>query len=405
MQYRNIFLPFLFTGLVACGGGGESGGSSSGSSGSSDGGSIDNPEIGSDVTLEPAQARMLELREFVGLDRAIDAGYTGAGVTMTVVNDGYNDILDLAIINFNAVSGSYEPKYTQDGTLTIADPDYYDSVRVGPSEAGVFNAGSKMISAIAGDAFGILSDVEVYLFDSTKVVDLPVPGMPSQTYQDNEVYPIFQEYVAEEGAALSEIILASNADCEVKDDELTAAGYDGDGLNTSDAVVVCAGGNDDRVMTDRWVNRIHDAEDGLDAGDNLWVLETGMSDHFLYVGGITAETNEFDLYELAYNSNYPGTDTRISDRWIVAPGVDVSGYTTDLTHGKEESTEGAATFVASAMVMIKQAHPGLSGIEIANVLLDTADDTFNGYSATLHGQGILDVDAALDEAAIREAAL
>jgi hypothetical protein len=43
----------------------------------------------------------------------------------------------------------------------------------------------------------------------------------------------------------------------------------------------------------------------------------------------------------------------------------------------------------------------LTNAEVLQVLLDTADDSFASFEPALHGQGLLDVEAALIEAAVR----
>jgi hypothetical protein len=52
--------------------------------------------------------------------------------------------------------------------------------------------------------------------------------------------------------------------------------------------------------------------------------------------------------------------------------------------------------VTGAAALVKGQFPTLSNAAVLQILLDTADSSFDGYDAAIHGQGMLDIEAALN---------
>ena len=85
---------------------------------------------------------------------------------------------------------------------------------------------------------------------------------------------------------------------------------------------------------------------------------------------------------------------RISDSFILAPGVSVVSTYPDGTYAAMTGTSMAAPVVSGALAVLRQMWPHLDGRQLATILLETADKTIPGYAEHVHGQGLLDMAAA-----------
>lgn len=101
--------------------------------------------------------------------------------------------------------------------------------------------------------------------------------------------------------------------------------------------------------------------------------------------------------EVAKFSSIPGSNKKIQERFISAPGVSLSIAQTkeDDAYIKGSGTSYAAPIVTAAAVAVKSKFPALNSTDVIQVLLDTADNNFEGYSPEQHGAGILDIQSAL----------
>ena len=103
-----------------------------------------------------------------------------------------------------------------------------------------------------------------------------------------------------------------------------------------------------------------------------------------YLEGEYIFVGAYDDSPGGYNSYASGD--QINGHWIVANG---DGH--DGTVGSSY----AAPRVAGAAALIRHKFPNVSAGDTKAILIHTADDTFDGYNANTHGQGMLDVGAAL----------
>jgi len=86
---------------------------------------------------------------------------------------------------------------------------------------------------------------------------------------------------------------------------------------------------------------------------------------------------------------------RVSDFYILAPGMSVSAPAINTTETKSMSgTSQAAPVVAGAVAIINQLWPYMTPENQVQVLLKTANKNLPGYNVDTHGQGLLDLDAA-----------
>lgn len=101
---------------------------------------------------------------------------------------------------------------------------------------------------------------------------------------------------------------------------------------------------------------------------------------------------------VAGNSNKPGDHQKIQERFIAAPGVslDVASHKVADGFTKNTGTSFAAPLVTAAAGAVKSKFTSLSSAAVLQILLDTADRSFNGYNPADHGMGILNVEAALN---------
>ena len=100
-------------------------------------------------------------------------------------------------------------------------------------------------------------------------------------------------------------------------------------------------------------------------------------------------------------SNIPGTEPKIQERFISAPGVLLDTATIrdgEINTGYTSSTgtSFAAPLVTAAAGAVKSKFTSLSSAAVLQILLDTANKDFDGYDPKQHGMGILDVEAALN---------
>jgi hypothetical protein len=96
----------------------------------------------------------------------------------------------------------------------------------------------------------------------------------------------------------------------------------------------------------------------------------------------------FDNQTLARFSNFPGQDSAIQSRFIVGPAATlVADYTSF-------GTSGATANVSGLTAVMQQRWQHLGGRELTQILLNTANRNFPNYSASLHGMGMLDANAA-----------
>ena len=113
---------------------------------------------------------------------------------------------------------------------------------------------------------------------------------------------------------------------------------------------------------------------------------------------------------VSYPAAYPGVIAvtavdRYNDRagfstrrWyatVSAPGVDVILIDPDRHYYKGWGTSAASAFVSGAVALVRAAHPGLTPIQIKQLLEDTAEATPDGGRDDSRGYGLVDPAAAI----------
>ena len=86
--------------------------------------------------------------------------------------------------------------------------------------------------------------------------------------------------------------------------------------------------------------------------------------------------------------------TRISDSFLMAPGVNIVSTYPGGGYAAMTGTSMAAPLVAAAAAVLHQTWPHLDGSQLAALLLETANKDIPGYAEHIHGQGLLDMERA-----------
>jgi subtilisin family serine protease len=129
-----------------------------------------------------------------------------------------------------------------------------------------------------------------------------------------------------------------------------------------------------------------------------------LKDNFLWVGAVALDLSQPQYLQYdgtptlrVVGGNVPGSDADIQARFLVALGVDINGpiNSNNTDYFRISGTSHAAPVVTGAAALVKSQHPTASNEAVLQILLDSADSSFTGYDPELHGQGLLDIEAAL----------
>lgn len=85
---------------------------------------------------------------------------------------------------------------------------------------------------------------------------------------------------------------------------------------------------------------------------------------------------------------------RTSDFYIMAPGTEFTAAKTGDGYVIQSGTSQAAAVVSGSVAVIAQQWPQMKGENIVKLLMTTANKNINGYNPDIHGQGLLDLEAA-----------
>lgn len=135
---------------------------------------------------------------------------------------------------------------------------------------------------------------------------------------------------------------------------------------------------------------------GYDKDVTYWVDDSDMRDSMITVSSVRADY----LAEVFTGSSSPNIKNR-SERHLVVPDAKYGDMRCALSdEGRtiaqfSSRTTGAISVVTAAAGMVKQKFPQLSNAAVLQVLLDTAFTGFEYYDELVHGQGILNIKAAL----------
>lgn len=114
--------------------------------------------------------------------------------------------------------------------------------------------------------------------------------------------------------------------------------------------------------------------------------DVGIAGHAIVVGNATSGN------VAAASSNFCG-DTK--DYCLFAPGTNIRSTLDGGGYGVGSGTSFAAPHVSGAAAVVKAAFPGVSGEDVVDRLLLTAQDLGDPGVDTIYGRGLLDLEAAM----------
>ena len=334
----------------------------------------------------------------IGAPAAWSRGYTGAGSTIAIFDTGIDmDHSEFAGRIADAKCFSNMCKY---GYETIDDKNRYShGTHVAGIAAGAFDG--EGITGVAPEAellIGKLAyDWGYYQFDKV---------------------PEAMAWAVENGADVVNISANMNVDRTYKnsiielddgtffaDDDRHGGVYQTNGysqvyvsqyaykpmvesMKGHETVMVLAAGNQGMAVAGQ------PSKIALEEGVGERVLIVGNYDtryNDLYRGSNAAGTMCFDVNE----DNTCATQGRISDRFIMAPGMYIASASANNGYRTLTGTSMAAPHVAGAVAIVRQMWPHMTGANLTKLLLDTAStDGIANYNSERHGQGLLDLDEA-----------
>jgi len=378
-----LFL-ILFISIVGCSGGGGGGGSSSGGGGGTDytaacayqGSSYSGcyptrqTEASHETTEYDGNYGLGDVKASAAYSRELD----GSGVKMAVIDSG----IDTSHAEFSnkTISGwNYET-----GNSTLTDGNGH-----GTFVAGIA-VGDKDSNTMHGVAYGV-TDLYVYkIFKDngsgtsdweTHIPDAVTKSISAGVKVTNHSYTQFANHWTGHSALDTKTELEANFP-----NQITAYRS----LASNNVIQVWAAGNAGKVNP------------GIEGG--LPYLYTDLRGKFLVVGDVDTNGKETSY------TNRCG----VAAAWcIVAPGYQVTSAATG-TYGSgyvaKNGTSFAAPHVAGAVAVLIETFPNLSASQIVTRILNTASTTGltdingGGYSEAVHGQGMLDLDAATKPIAV-----
>ena len=327
-------------------------------------------------------ASMYSLTQDSGAQRAWARGYTGAGVTVAVVDTGIAPV----------------PGLTGAGKLHNGPDLSYEGQAPGTRYVDGYGHGTHLAGIIAGHDDG---------FDPRR----PAPGTFAGVAPDADLLNL-KVATGDGGADVTQVIAALDWVVQHRTD---------DGMNVR--VVSLAYGTEStqpwqvdplaKAVENAWDHGIvvvtAAGNDGLDAPR---LLMPAVDPHVLAVGAVdhngTARTNDDTVADFTSG----GTTGRRPD--VLAPGLSlvslrVPGSYADLRHpeGRVQGddsgryfrgtgTSQATAVVAGEVALLLSARPSLTPDQVTSVLRDSADPLHRPVPAM--GAGVVDVDAAINAA-------
>jgi len=305
----------------------------------------------------------------------------------------------------------------KNGLFTFDGDDHFPDYDVGAisDEAG---HGTQVASLIFGKSRGLLTDGTLLVFDVTAA------GEVSQgTFNPKGIGPSTRAAVlaATEKSSAHKIdfMNLSMRDADVYWSPENDGGLDRDTfqkIKDRDIGVIAGAGNMSINLSEIYASDTPDCEEGWRESEEYgtpnynrcYYLSSSrkMLDLIPYDDDIL-RNNFISVIAVKNNkqpaefSNIPGTEPKIQERFISAPGVLLDTATVrdgEINTGYTSSTgtSFAAPLVTAAAGAVKSKFTSLSSAAVLQILLDTANQDFDGYDPKQHGMGILDVEAALN---------
>lgn len=306
--------------------------------------------------------------ELIGALYAADAGLTGRGVTVGVVDGGfYTSATELAgrQSSLSKDFGSLLTKQTNGSYAATARND------VGANPSSVH--GSLVAELIAANrdgqgSVGVAPQTSLAFLrvDDTKTDTVNADGSPNETITGTNITAAIS-YAASVKIPILSVSLGIDGGTSPS---LTAAI---DRFASVGGLFVIAAGNS-----------------GGANPESIQLLSATNRASWISVGGLSSSLTAFALDP---SSGKAGT---LADRYITAPYDNIAAD--PANNGgfyKFTGTSGSVPLVAAAAALVMQKWPQLSGTDAGNVLLATARDIGAAGTDPIFGRGLLDIKAAL----------
>jgi subtilisin family serine protease len=340
--------------LAACGGGGGGGSTSTGGGGGGGGGGTPPP---------PIDYNTAEYRRSWGLDAinaiaAYDAGATGAGVIVAVIDSG----IDLQHVDLDGNVHFLSKDMYAGRNILDAEDDHGTLVAgvIAAERNNLYTLGvafDAQILALRTDDPGSCADVDGCAFFDTKIAEAI-------------------DYAVASGADVINISLGGpDASLQVLLDAMADAVAAG-------VIIVVSAGNDGESGA---AIPEQSALDAINAAGPGLVIIAGSVDENLI---------------LSTFSNPAGADLQYAESFAVAPGEDIVMSLLDDGTGTYDlwlisGTSFAAPHVAGAAALLLDAFPNLTPTEVVELLLTTALDLGAPGTDALYGRGLIDIAEAM----------
>ncbi|MEW6181531.1 MAG: S8 family serine peptidase, partial [Chloroflexota bacterium] len=326
-----------------------------------------------------------------GIDVVRMAGYTGNGIPVAVIDSG-----------FLPTHTEYSAQIMSAASYTDANADF------------VLDAGEKAVDdydvETSGHGTGVTGQVVGQKAGVATRANIHLKGL-------HENYPIsYDEIIAVKEAVLAEAIPVVSLSTDLGTDFLmyrSQYSYDETGLfaalSPTGSVMVFAAGNSGADLS--WE---YDMGENYDPTTDSFFEHADEADNVLFVGAYDQDNNELAAY-----SNYPGYRASFQERFIVSGDFtfETASNEGDSAFSVVSGTSYATPQVSGALAILMEAKPGLTAVEAAQILLDTAKQLPEwGYGKTCSettelgtfstdcgamkfGRGLMDLPAALEAAA------
>lgn len=341
-------------------------------------------------------------------------GWTGTGVSINIIDDAQNTMA-------RGVVGSFTSKHSETGGYGI---EWFNNA----GDIELLLTHGSVVRDIAGGDKRTVSDYTVYVDANTSTATTPSPGygpLFTQFLDASYSDPIATSSIVQSpGVAKDATMTISNVDLSSYQNPITTWAYLKGFIQNSSAqnVVNLSVGYSSSSSTYNWEYMKNNRESfdlssnpsgtyiiaaGNDSApcttsnfNNCNLLAAGaalnsyLKDQIIIAGAtdIVSGTKTIATY-----SNQAGV---FADRYLMASGD--SGYDSDASGTDIQGTSFAAPRIAGAAAIVKSKFPNLTGANVADILLLTADkdinddgnDDFSSVSS-IYGRGELDLSSAL----------
>lgn len=305
--------------------------------------------------------------ELIGALYAADAGITGAGVTVGVVDGGFNTGSSEFAGRQSGLSKDFGSILTKQ-----ADGSYAATARNNVAANPSSNHGSLVAELLAANrddqgSVGVASGASIAFLrvDDTKTDMFNADGSPNETltgpniaaaitYAASVKIPILSVSLGISGGPSPSLIGAIDRFASVGGLFVIAAG-NGGGANP----------------------------------DSIQLLSAANRGSWISVGGLSTSLTAFTLDPSS------GKAGSLADRYITAPYENIAADPVGSGFYRFTGTSGSVPLVAAAAALVLQKWPQLSGSDAGNVLLATARDIGAAGTDPIFGRGLLDIKAAL----------